>query len=137
MAIFTLCNLSSSAPAALTNAVADLVLNLGPAAGAAPARPMTRPILVAIPGRDELTGLAGIYHSDELLADWRLVVRGDSLFARAGLGREFRLNPTGRDRFSASGTQMTFLRAGDQVSGLTLDNRGLRNFTLTRTGSLP
>jgi CubicO group peptidase (beta-lactamase class C family) len=133
VAIFTLCNLSSSAPAALTNAVADLVLNLGPAAGTAPARP----ILVGIPGRDELTGLAGIYHSDELLADWRLVVRGDSLFARAGLGRESRLDPTGRDRFSASGTQITFLRVGDQVSGLTLNNRGLRNFTLTRMSSVP
>ena len=137
VAIFTLCNLSSSAPAALTNAVADLVLNPSPAAGAAPARPTTRPTLVGIPGRDGLTGLAGIYHSDELLADWRLIVRGDSLFARAGLGREFRLNPTGRDSFSSSGTQMTFLRAGDQVSGLTLNNRGLRNLTLTRTSSVP
>ena len=136
MSVFTLCNLSSSAPWALTNAVADLVLGLGPAT-AEPPRPTITSMLSATPTPGDLAALVGVYHSDELLADWRLTVRRDSLFVRAGLGGEFHLRTTGPDTFNALGTRITVLRSGDRVTGLTLDNRGLRNFKLTRIGDIP
>ncbi len=134
--IFTLCNLSSSAPWTLTSAVADLVLDLGPGTVTAPRAP-TAPRPAALPSREALAGLAGVYHTDELLADWRVTARGDSLFARAGLGGEFLLRATGRDAFTAYGTRISVVRDGDRVGGLTLDNRGLRNFQLTRIGNVP
>ncbi len=135
--IFTLCNLSSSAPATLASAVADRVLNLGASARAAPARPAVDPRPSGSPSPGELGGLAGVYHSDELLADWRLAVRSDSLFLYAGLGGEIPLRATGRDTFSAYGTRITVLRTGDRVNGLALNNRGLRNFELIRVGTAP
>jgi CubicO group peptidase (beta-lactamase class C family) len=130
--IFTLCNLSSSAPGALTSAVADLVLNLGPRDSPGPRPPRASPATARVTG-EELAPLAGRYHSDELLADWRVTVRGDSLFARPGLGGEFRLLPTGKDAFLVFGTRITVTRAGDRVTALTLTNRGLRNFAAQRT----
>jgi CubicO group peptidase (beta-lactamase class C family) len=131
LSVFALCNLSSSLPSALTTAVADLLLGLGPA-GAAPARPAAvSPGAEAITAQDR-AALAGVYHSDELLTDWRLSIRGDSLLARPGLGAEIYLRSTGRDTLSALGTRITVVRAGDRVTGLALDNRGLRNFRLTR-----
>jgi len=131
LSVFTLCNLSNSAPSVLTTAVADLMLDLGPATVAA-ARPPVRSEGAGAVSAADRAGLAGEYHSDELLADWRLFVRGDSLFVRPGLGPEVHLRSTGRDTLNALGTRITVLRAGDRVAALALDNRGLRNFRLTR-----
>jgi CubicO group peptidase (beta-lactamase class C family) len=136
VSIFTLCNLSSSEPWALTEAVADLVLGLGPIP-APDSRPTITSRISAAPGAKDLAAIAGIYHSDELLTDWHLTARGDSLVGRAGLGQEFPLRATGPDRFDASGTRVTVIRSGSRVTGLALDNRGLRNFKLTRTGDVP
>ncbi len=136
VSIFTLCNLSTSAPWALTNAVADLVLNLGPA-DTASARPSAAPNRSGFLTMAELAALAGVYHSDELLADWQVTLRGGSLFARPGLGREFLLRQAGRDTLTAFGTQVAIERAGDRVTSLMLNNRGLRNFRLTRIGNAP
>jgi hypothetical protein len=130
VSVFTLCNLANSAPSVLTTAVADLMLDLGPATVAA-ARPSGREGPGAVSAADR-AALAGEYHSDELLADWRLFGRGDSLFVRPGLGPEVQLRFTGRDTLNALGTRITVLRAGDRVAALALDNRGLRNFKLTR-----
>lgn len=136
VSVFTLCNLSSSAPWMLNAAVADLVLGLGPAT-AGPPGPRIASMPSAASNRTDLTGLAGVYHSDELLADWRLTVRHDSLLGRAGLGGEFLLRATGPDTFNALGTSITVRRDGGRVTGLTLDNRGLRHFMLSRTGDVP
>jgi hypothetical protein len=136
VSVFTLCNLSSSAPWMLTDAVANLVLGLGPPT-AEPPRPRIASMVSATPDRTAPTGLAGVYHTDELMADWRLTVRHDSLFGRAGLGAEFLLEPAGRDRFTALGTRVTVHRTGERVTGITLDDRGLRNFPLARTGDVP
>ena len=137
VSVFTLCNLSSSQPWDLTSAVADLVLGLG-ALPSADRSPRLAPPRASAPlSPDALAELAGRYHSDELLADWRLVVRGDSLVARAGLGEEFPLRAVSRDSLSAPGTLVTVRRTGDRVTGLTLNSRGLRKFTLTRIGDVP
>lgn len=79
--------------------------------------------------------VTGAYRSEELLADWALTVRSDSLFGRAGLGAEFFLRPAGIDTFTVSGTRITFVRTAGRVAGLTLDNRGLRHFRLDRLGA--
>jgi hypothetical protein len=137
--VISLCNLASSNPGELNRRVGDLLLEGALAAatenGAFVARPSQPPTWTPTPS--ELAAVAGVYHSDELLADWRIYARGDSLFARAGLGGEFPLRPTGRDTFTAFGTRVTVLRTGDRVTGFTLDNRGLRRFALARIGDAP
>lgn len=134
VSIFTLCNLASSAPSLLTNAVAEEVFEFD-----ARTRTQIPSVRTAVrplpPPTSDLVALAGTYHSDELFADWHLFVRGDSLFGRAGLGAEFSLRSTGRDTFSAQGTRVAVLRTGDQVTGLTLNDRGLRDFRLMRIGN--
>ena len=84
------------------------------------------------PPPDALSGIAGTYRSEELLADWIISVRRDSVLARAGLGAEYPLRPVAADTFAAFGTRVVFSRSGGAVTGLTLDNRGLRNFRLTK-----
>ena len=69
VSIFTLCNLSTSAPWTLTNAVADLMFNFGPATDSTPARPVATRLPPGFPTLAVLEAIAGVYHSDELLAD--------------------------------------------------------------------
>lgn len=131
VSIFTLCNLASSGPGRLTNAVADILLagRLGPQ----PPDPAPA-VRIFVPPRPEPppSGIAGRYHSDELLADWIVSVRSDSVIARAGLGAEFSLHADAPDTLSAFGTRITMTRTGDRITALTLNNRGLRDLTLTR-----
>jgi CubicO group peptidase (beta-lactamase class C family) len=133
VSIITLCNLSDSNPGALTRQVGDLLL--GDRLGPAPA-PVSRPDTARrwTPPAALLAELAGTYHSEELFADWVLSVRGDSLFARPGLGPEILLVPSGPDGFTAYGTRIAVRREAGRVAGLTLNNRGLRDFRLDRTG---
>jgi hypothetical protein len=79
-----------------------------------------------------LAELAGDYRSEELLAAWRILVRHDSLFGRAGLGREFPLRPLGGDVFGAAGGRVTFVREGSRVTGLKLFSRGVHDLVLAR-----
>jgi hypothetical protein len=116
----------------LNQRVADLLLagTLGPAEPFTAFRPSSAEPFRPPP--ETLAGITGTYHSDELLADWVVTVRGDSVFVRPGLGTELPLRPTGPGIFNAFGTRVGLVRTGDRVTGLTLDNRGLRNFQLTK-----
>ena len=66
------------------------------------------------------------------MADWIVTVRGDSVFARPGLGAEFEMVPAVPDGFVAFRTQIGVLREGGRISGLTLTNRGLRDLRLMK-----
>lgn len=132
VSLISLCNLSTSNPGLLNQRVAELLLagTLGPAEPFTAFRPSsTEPFR---PPPETLAGMTGTYHSDELLADWVVTVRGDSVLVRPGLGAELPLRPTGPGIFNAFGTRVGLVRTGDRVTGLTLDNRGLRNFQLTK-----
>jgi hypothetical protein len=67
-----------------------------------------------------------------LLADWVISVRQDTVLARAGLGAESLMRPVAPDTFATSGTRVVVSRSGGTVTGLILDNRGLRDFRLTK-----
>jgi CubicO group peptidase (beta-lactamase class C family) len=128
--VIVLCNLAESGPGGLAAKVADIVL--ADRLGEAPPRP-TRPAEPAPLGpAGGLAELAGDYRSEELLAAWRILVRHDSLFGRAGLGREFPLRPLGGDVFGAAGGRVTFVREGSRVTGLKLFSRGVHDLVLAR-----
>ena len=133
ISLISLCNLANGNPGQLNERVAVLLLEgkLGPATapGTFVRSPMARTFS---PPPDALSGIAGTYRSEELLADWIISVRRDSVLARAGLGAEYPLRPVAADTFAAFGTRVVFSRSGGAVTGLTLDNRGLRNFRLTK-----
>ena len=128
--VIVLCNLAESGPGALASKVADLVL-AGRLGESSPRPP--RPAEPAAGGpAGGLAELTGDYRSEELLADWRILVRHDSLLGRAGLGREFPLRPLGGDVFAAAGGRVTFVREGDRVTGLRLFSRGVHDLVLAR-----
>jgi CubicO group peptidase (beta-lactamase class C family) len=133
LSLISLCNLSTSNPGELNERVALLLLEgkLGPAS---PPAPFVRSLLARTfaPTPAMLAGMAGTYRSPELLADWVVSVRRDSVLARAGISAEYPLRPVAADTFAVSGTRVVFLRTGGTITGLILDNRGLRNFRLTR-----
>ena len=133
LSLISLCNLSNSNPGQLNEQAAVLLLEgkLGPATapGTFVRSPMARTFT---PTPDILSGIAGTYRSPELLADWVISVRRDSVLARPGLGSEYPLRPVAADTFAAFGTRVVFARTGGAVTGLILDNRGLRDFRLTK-----
>jgi CubicO group peptidase (beta-lactamase class C family) len=133
LSLISLCNLSNSNPGQLNERVAVLLLEgqLGPATapGTFVRSPMARTFS---PTAAALSGIAGTYRSSELLADWVISLRRDSVLARAGLGAEYPLRPVAADTFAAFGTRVVFSRTGGTVTGLILDNRGLRDFRLTK-----
>ena len=133
LSLISLCNLSNSNPGQLNERVAGVLLEgkLGPAP--APGTFVRSPLARTFsPSAAGLAGLAGTYRSPELLADWVITVRRDSVLARPGLGVEYPLRPVAADTFAAFGTRVVVSRSGGAITGLTLDNRGLRNFRLTR-----
>jgi len=133
VSLISLCNLSNSNPGELNQRVSLLLLEgkLGPAPpqGTFIRSPLARTFS---PTPATLAGIAGTYRSPELLADWVISVRRDSVLARAGLGAEYPLRPVAADTFAAFGTRVVVSRTGETVTGLILDNRGLRNFRLTK-----
>ncbi|HEU5219453.1 MAG TPA: serine hydrolase domain-containing protein [Gemmatimonadales bacterium] len=131
LSIFTLCNLASSAPGFLAGSVADLLLR-DAASGGQVWTPRPAAAEPRAWSREALAALVGVYHSDELLADLVVTLRNDSLFVRPGLGAEIPLRPTAGEAFSAFGTRVTPVLAAGRVTGLTLNNRGLRDFRLSR-----
>jgi CubicO group peptidase (beta-lactamase class C family) len=133
LSLISLCNLANSNPGELNQQVAVLLLEgkLGPAQ--APGTFVRSPLARTFsPPAAALAGIAGTYRSTELLADWVISVRRDSVLARPGLGAEYPLRPVAADTFAAFGTRVVFARSGGTVTGLILDNRGLRNFRLTK-----
>jgi CubicO group peptidase (beta-lactamase class C family) len=133
LSLISLCNLSNSNPGQLNEGLAVVLLEgkLGPAL--APGTFVRSPLARTFsPSSDALSGIAGTYRSPELLADWVVTVRRDSVLARPGLGAEYPLRPVAADTFAAFGTRVVVSRSGGAITGLTLDNRGLRNFRLTK-----
>lgn len=133
LSLISLCNLSNSNPGELNQRVSVLLLEgkLGPAAapGAFVRSPLARSFS---PAPATLAGIAGTYRSPELLADWVISLRQDTVMARVGLGPTYPIRPVAADTFAAFGTQVVFSRTAGTVTGLTLDNRGLRDFRLTK-----
>ena len=133
LSLISLCNLSNSNPGQLNERAAVLLLDgqLGPATapGTFVRSPMARTFS---PPPHALSGIVGTYRSPELLADWVISVRRDSVLARPGLGSEYPLRPVAADTFAAFGTRVVFSRTGGPVTGLILDNRGLAPFLLTK-----
>lgn len=129
-----LCNLATSNPGGLAESLAEILLADKLAKPVENRRPFVR-LGGAIPDSARRpvppAGIAGRYRSEELLADWMVSVRDDSVFARPGLGVEFEMVP-GTDGFVAFGTQIAVVREGGRISGLTLNNRGLRNLHLRK-----
>jgi CubicO group peptidase (beta-lactamase class C family) len=128
--VIVLCNVAESGPGGLAAKVADAVL--ADRLGKPPPRPTGPAEPAAGSPASALTELAGTYRSQELLADWSITVRRDTLRARAGLGQEFPLRPLGGEAFAAAGGRVTFVRDGSRVTGLTLSSRGVRDLLLTR-----
>lgn len=128
--ISTLCNLSTSAPALLVDRVAELLL-----AGdfTAPAEALiasdTGPIGAGHP--HPLADYVGRYHSDELLADWEIVLADGSLRVRVGpvVEETLTLTPAGA---TVAGTRLGFLEHDGRITGITLTSRGARDLRLTR-----
>jgi CubicO group peptidase (beta-lactamase class C family) len=133
--VIVLCNLAESGPGGLASKVADIVLGDRLAAPGPPASPPGEPVRGALSASP--ADLAGAYRSDELLAEWRIVVRGDSVLARAGLGHEAPLRPVARDSFALAGGRVTFTREADRVTGLRISSRGVRSLFLTRAAGTP
>lgn len=133
LSVISLCNLSNSAPGELNQRVSVLLLEgkLGPVP--APGNFVRSPLAGSFsPTSATLAGIAGTYRSSELLADWVISVRRDTVVARAGLGAEYPIRPVAADTFAAFGTRVVFSRTGGTVTGLILDSRGLRNLRLTK-----
>lgn len=76
-----------------------------------------------------LEAFAGIYHSEELQADYVLSVEGGWLVARGPDRERAPLQPGIEDVFTVGGAAMTFSRKGKSVTGFVLDSgrvKGLR-----------
>ena len=131
LSLISLCNLSNSNPGDLNQRVSVLLLEgkLTPPVKMGGPRASLVPLPPALP---ILAGIAGTYRSSELLADWIVFIRRDTVLVRAGLGPEYALHSVSGDTFSAFGTQVVFSRTAGTVTGLTLDNRGLRDLRLTK-----
>jgi len=135
LSLITLCNRSDGAPGTLVMQTADVLLEgkLGPAT------PANRP---AGPEPDRarsdhpLREYTGVYHSDELLTDWRVTLEGDRLVARAGPAMMFTFQRT-NGTFAMDGAPVRFLEEGGRITGLVLQSRGARDFSLTRRSDQP
>lgn len=131
-AISVLCNVSNGVPGVSAARVADIVLanafregaEPAPAFGAAEQSSTSKPSRV-------LADYAGRYHSDELLADWELYQRGDSLRVRVGPLLDEPVEFAGAGVFIL-GARAEFLETNGRISGVALTSRGARNFRLTR-----
>lgn len=130
-AISILCNVSNGVPSVSAAHVADIVLAKS-FTQAPPAAPASTPIDSRSPTASRPLGeYVGRYHSDELLADWELYQRGDSLRVRVGplVDEAVEFSPAG---IFVLGARAQFLETNGQISGVSLTSRGARNFRLTR-----
>jgi CubicO group peptidase (beta-lactamase class C family) len=130
-AISVLCNVANGVPSVSAAHVADLVLAQS-FTQAAPATPGFTPI-GARPATSSrpLGDYVGRYHSEELLADWELYRRGDSLRVRVGPLVDEPVEFVAAGVFIL-GARAEFLETNGQVSGVALTSRGARNFRLLR-----
>jgi len=90
------------------------------------------PIELFEPDAAELAEYAGRYWSDELEADWELVVRGDGSLGFAD-DADAVLQPLVRDEFTISGATVRFVRdGGGAVSGVRIDAGRVRDLEMRR-----
>jgi hypothetical protein len=86
------------------------------------------PIELFKPASSQLAEYAGAYYSEELEAEWELVVEDDALYLADGPDEP--LAPTVKDEFTIDSVTITFLRdEAGRVTGMTLDAgrvRGIR-----------
>ena len=130
-AISVLCNVANGVPSVSAAHVADLVLARS-FTQEPPAAPAFTPIGTRPPTTPRPLGdYVGRYHSEELLADWELYRRGDSLRVRVGPLVDEPVEFVGPGVFML-GARAEFLETNGQVSGVALTSRGARNFRLLR-----
>jgi CubicO group peptidase (beta-lactamase class C family) len=80
----------------------------------------------------ELEAFAGAYASEELDTTWRLAVSQGKLFLRhRGLPEEA-LSPTVEGVFTVGGIRLAFTRAGEKVTGFTIDEGRVRGIAFRR-----
>lgn len=127
VSVAVLCNNGSVNPRLLAEAMADQLLD-APADGptdtvtvtppppAADGRPLWRPT------PEQLTPVTGLYRSDEIGADYRIVQRSGALWLvlQGVPGLELRLSPLYVDEFVSQGGRLRLERYGDGVAGFTL-----------------
>ncbi len=131
-AISVLCNVANGVPGVSAMRVADIVLARDFTEAAPALQPFTPgagqpPARVARP----LADYVGCYHSDELLADWEIFQRGDSLRVRIGPLLDEPIE-FGTEGIFVLGARAQFVETNGQISALALTSRGARNFRLTR-----
>jgi CubicO group peptidase (beta-lactamase class C family)/lysophospholipase L1-like esterase len=108
LSVIESCNLGSIDPGPIARQVAELYLGdkMGPAAPRSVPRP-SPPIPAVSLGRAQMTRLAGDYHSDELDATWRVIVRGGALLLGRPDGSEAPLDAWSANSLHARGVGLS------------------------------
>ena len=138
LGITLLCNLDSIDPAAISNRVADVILAHAytkPAKVAEPAAPDAPPPSTPVP-LEILQDLPGIYHSNEIDADYRIVRSGNSL--RILMGR--REVPLDFKDYAASAISLIAPDTiGDEVFAFRIlrSGKAITGFDLSLVGGSP
>ena len=90
----------------------------------------------AMPGKEELAALMGVYRSDDADARYRVVLSEQGrLTISTGAGWRIRLEPVGSDRFVFGPWSLRFTRAADgRVEGFGLHRARLWDLRFQRTG---
>lgn len=114
LSVGVLCNFDKASPGGLARQVADLYLTGAEAAPAPVAdRPQAPPAVAFVPKAESLPAFAGIYHSDEVDASFRILVEGDRLIGRDSHQQSAPLEPKQQDVFGVpGGGDLTFRRNG-------------------------
>jgi len=89
------------------------------------------PVELFEPSPAQLAEYAGVYYSEELEAEWEMVVADDALYLADGPDDPFA--PTVKDEFTLSSVSLTYLRGEHgQVTGMVLDAGRVRGIRFIR-----
>lgn len=131
-----LCNVAGTEPAALARRIADVYLEGRftepvPPPRSAPAAPTGHAAAAAAANRAEY---AGVYHSDEVGLDYRVVAERGGLVLKRRAAADAPLVPTGPDTFRAGSLVLKFTRdAQGRPAGFVVDAGRTRNLRFTRS----
>jgi CubicO group peptidase (beta-lactamase class C family) len=137
-AIATLCNTSAVNPGALSQQVADVLLEgelTQPPVVAAPPTMMPTPPATRAAELDSraLARFAGTYYSSELDVTWRIDVIDGGLVVRRRATADQKLEPRDTDTFSLRGGTLRFVSSeGGQVNGFTYDAGRVTGIVFTK-----
>lgn len=84
---------------------------------------------------NRLTDFEGNYHSDELLTDYKLMVKNDTLLMTHLRLNDIVLSPTGKDQFSGTNSfpfTIKFIRKGQKIIVFEISNWGAKNVLFNR-----